>query len=253
MRARRSVPVATIAAVVALLGVVPPAGADVVMSHRTACPTGSRGDVSHTGPWCKPATCQADTDCDNFFDSDRTDSNVKPPKEAMACVEYPLCVRVETVTQRGGWAGGQKFDKSVVDGACDAHGGCPGQGSCSRAKHCIPKRLVGVAPTAIPGTGAPPTSAPPTRTPPTPGGPAPTPTDSPPTPGAGAPGDAPSAPVAPSSCGRCAAGGGPQGGGTMAGLIGAAIALFTTRRLRAPGRQAPARSRRSSPAPRSRA
>ena len=248
MRARRSVPVAAIASVVALLGAIPPAGADAVMPHRTACPTGSRGDVSHTGPWCMPATCQADADCDNFFDSDRTDSNVKPPKEAMACVEYPLCVRVETVTQRGGWAGGQTFNKSIVDGACDAHGGCPGKGSCSRAKHCIPKRLVGAAPTAIPGTAAPPTSTPPTSTPP-----APTPAGPPAAPDAGAPGDAPSAPVTPSSCGRCAAGPAPRDGGTMAALLGAAIALFTTRRLRAPRRQAPARSRRSSPAPRSRA
>jgi hypothetical protein len=212
MMAQRKAARALVTSIAAALAVASagPAGADVVFGMKERCPTGSLGMVSHTGPWCQAVGCKVDDECGDFFERDHSDNSVKAPKEPMACVEYGVCVKTESVQQRGGWSGGKTIIKEIAVGACDPAGSCPSGATCSREKRCIPSRLASAGGPAA--TGATPEA----------GAPPPAPTSTPPDAGSPASGPAEEVPPA-TSCGRCAAGGGL--GAATAGLVAWTLAL----------------------------
>jgi hypothetical protein len=192
--------------------------ADVVFGVKERCPTGSLGLLSHTGPWCQAVGCKVDDECGDFFERDHSDNSVKAPKEPMACVEYGICVKTESVQQRGGWSGGKTIVKEIAVGACDPAGSCPSGATCSRERRCIPTRLASGGPAA---TGAPPEA----------GTPPPDPTTTPPDAGSPASGPADEVPPA-TSCGRCAAGGGLGAATTAMAAWTLALAAIGARRFR---------------------
>ncbi|MEJ7731186.1 MAG: hypothetical protein WKG00_18470 [Polyangiaceae bacterium] len=235
---------AALAALAALLAGEDPARADVVMPATQACPTGSYAQPSHNGPYCTPASCADDSECERFFEDDRVEAAAKLAREPMACAAHPLCIRKDMVNA-GRFARDKKVERESVVGNCSASGACPAGATCSRQKACIPRRIAGDAGTPPPrptDAGADPANDastvrvdPPVAVPPAAtgsaadGNAAPAPADATPV--------APAAPLPPpsaSSCGRCAAG--PPGDASTvavtAGLVAAVAALRRRRRAR---------------------
>ena len=90
-----------------------PARADVVGPQPETCPAGSDPSACHGGPYCYPAKCDTDTDCDS----------------GETCAETPLCT--EPFDCGGGW-GGSSPSTNVL-GPCGA--GCA-EGTCTPLKVC---------------------------------------------------------------------------------------------------------------------
>ncbi len=90
-----------------------PVHADVVGPEPATCPDGSVPSTCHGGPFCYPATCSSDADCD----------------EGETCKDASLCT--EPFDCGGGWGG--SAPSTNVLAACGS--GCA-KGTCSTLKVC---------------------------------------------------------------------------------------------------------------------
>jgi len=143
------------------------------ISGPPACPPGSRGQSSHSGQWCAPATCTDDTQC----------------SPAATCRPWRVCTRASDV-ELGGLRPRPEppVRMQLVVGTCDPSANCRGDEEpppslvgklldgppqCRDDRHCVAADLPALPPrsAAVPATPtSPPTSLPaggsPTTSPP---------------------------------------------------------------------------------------
>lgn len=112
----------TLAALLSLALLLSPAiaGADAVSPPPEDCPAGSEGNASHCGPYCRPISCNDDSDCD----------------DGKSCTEQSLCI-YQIEGPCGGWvpqdAGVEYYD--AVNGVCSDGAVC-NSGQCQVIKVC---------------------------------------------------------------------------------------------------------------------
>ncbi len=98
------------------LALAPPTRADAVPSPPKDCPPGARGETNHMGPYCGPAECKSNEECNS----------------GQKCVFYPLCVhRWTNHSPRGNSYTAQ------VKGPCK-EGQCDQGDACESKPHCVP-------------------------------------------------------------------------------------------------------------------
>lgn len=125
-----------------------------------ACPPGSRGQSSHSGQWCAPATCTADSECG----------------PAATCRPWRVCTRDSDVELGGLRAGPEPpVRMQMVVGTCDPASKCRGDEepppqlvgkllagppSCRDERHCVANDLPALPPRAADVPANPPPSPP---------------------------------------------------------------------------------------------
>jgi hypothetical protein len=112
--------VLAMAAAMTLLGGA--AEADIVRPPPENCPTGSSGQTGHSGPYCAPRKCTADSAC----------------AKGERCEARKLCVKSKTL------GGGRRIRKEPPPTVEEVVGTCAGgskcaAGSCTSLRVCVPK------------------------------------------------------------------------------------------------------------------
>lgn len=196
-----------------------PARADVVRPPPADCPPGSLGKTSHSGQFCAPLPCTADSDCA---------THSQPGEPALVCRTSRLCIGSKELHS---WRTDTSWKVPVALGPCGAS--CP-PASCQTEKRCVPDPDAGpAAPPEQPTATATATAPTPTPTP------APAPDAGQPA-HAGQPSTAPAPPATPPTaapgigCG-CDLARSREGAGGAAAWLLASVAMIARARARRGG------------------